>query len=220
MTRPRLVATDLDGTLLRTDGTISEHTADVLRGVLDLGVDVAFVTARPPPLDRPTSGPTSAHAAWRSCPTGRCSSTSPPGRRSRYGRRDRSRPRPHRAPPRGPAGGALRGGDDRRHRPRAGYLEPGHAPTGQPDGSDPRVWTAPALKLLARHEHLDPEVLREQVFATVGDSAVADLDGGRPGGDQRRRRHQGRRAGPVVTRLGIDPTESWSSATCRTTSRC
>ena len=47
MSLPRLVATDLDGTLLRSDGTVSPHTASVLREVLDRGVEVAFVTARP-----------------------------------------------------------------------------------------------------------------------------------------------------------------------------
>jgi HAD superfamily hydrolase (TIGR01484 family) len=45
---PRLVATDLDGTLLRPDGTISSRTARVLREVDAAGVTVVFVTARPP----------------------------------------------------------------------------------------------------------------------------------------------------------------------------
>ncbi len=43
----RLVATDLDGTLLRDDGTISPYTAEVLRQVDDRGVLVVFVTGRP-----------------------------------------------------------------------------------------------------------------------------------------------------------------------------
>ena len=46
--RPRLVATDLDGTLLRSDGSISKHTGEVLRAVEDVGIGVVFVTARPP----------------------------------------------------------------------------------------------------------------------------------------------------------------------------
>ncbi|MDO8147080.1 MULTISPECIES: HAD family hydrolase [unclassified Isoptericola] len=45
---PRLVATDLDGTLLRPDGTVSERTRAALRAVEDAGVEVLFVTARPP----------------------------------------------------------------------------------------------------------------------------------------------------------------------------
>ncbi|HET7397731.1 MAG TPA: HAD-IIB family hydrolase [Intrasporangium sp.] len=45
---PRLVATDLDGTLLRSDGTLSERTARALRAAADAGIEVVFVTARPP----------------------------------------------------------------------------------------------------------------------------------------------------------------------------
>ncbi len=42
-----LVATDLDGTLLRSDGTVSEHTREVLAALDEAGVPVVFVTARP-----------------------------------------------------------------------------------------------------------------------------------------------------------------------------
>lgn len=42
------MATDLDGTLLRSDGTISERTARLLVEVEEAGVHVVFVTARPP----------------------------------------------------------------------------------------------------------------------------------------------------------------------------
>lgn len=42
-----LVATDLDGTLLRTDGTVSGATRRVLAAVDDAGVPVVFVTGRP-----------------------------------------------------------------------------------------------------------------------------------------------------------------------------
>ncbi|AEG43401.1 HAD family hydrolase [Isoptericola variabilis] len=45
---PRLVATDLDGTLLRSDGTVSDRTRRVLAAVEEAGVEVVFVTARPP----------------------------------------------------------------------------------------------------------------------------------------------------------------------------
>lgn len=48
MTRPRLVATDLDGTLLRTDGTVSARTSRVLEALHRARVEVLFVTARPP----------------------------------------------------------------------------------------------------------------------------------------------------------------------------
>lgn len=44
---PGLVATDLDGTLVRSDGTVSAYTADVLAQLDDRGVHVVFVTGRP-----------------------------------------------------------------------------------------------------------------------------------------------------------------------------
>lgn len=44
----RLVATDLDGTLLREDGTLSVRTLNVLRATVAAGIDVVVVTARPP----------------------------------------------------------------------------------------------------------------------------------------------------------------------------
>lgn len=47
MTRPRLVATDLDGTLVRSDGSVSDYTRDVLLELDRRGVPVVFVTGRP-----------------------------------------------------------------------------------------------------------------------------------------------------------------------------
>lgn len=45
---PRLVATDLDGTLLRSDGTCSARTRAALAGIERAGTQVVLVTARPP----------------------------------------------------------------------------------------------------------------------------------------------------------------------------
>jgi Cof subfamily protein (haloacid dehalogenase superfamily) len=44
----RLAAIDLDGTLLRSDGTISQRTRDAIRAVRAAGVVVVIVTARGP----------------------------------------------------------------------------------------------------------------------------------------------------------------------------
>lgn len=44
----RLVATDLDGTLLRDDGSVSAYTVDVLARARAEGLPVVFVTGRPP----------------------------------------------------------------------------------------------------------------------------------------------------------------------------
>jgi hypothetical protein len=43
----RLVATDLDGTLLHTDGTVTQRTRAALTAVQERGVTVVFVTGRP-----------------------------------------------------------------------------------------------------------------------------------------------------------------------------
>ncbi|MGI5268282.1 HAD family hydrolase [Nonomuraea sp. CA-218870] len=45
---PRLVATDLDGTALRTDGTVSPRTAAAFARVEQAGAMLVFVTGRPP----------------------------------------------------------------------------------------------------------------------------------------------------------------------------
>jgi hydroxymethylpyrimidine pyrophosphatase-like HAD family hydrolase len=44
----RLVATDLDGTLLRPDGTLSERTISAVRSAQELGLCVIPITGRPP----------------------------------------------------------------------------------------------------------------------------------------------------------------------------
>lgn len=44
----RLIATDLDGTLLRDDGTVSARTRAALERVRAAGITVVLVTARPP----------------------------------------------------------------------------------------------------------------------------------------------------------------------------
>jgi Cof subfamily protein (haloacid dehalogenase superfamily) len=44
----RLIATDLDGTLVRSDGEISSRTRDALAAAEDAGLIVVFVTGRPP----------------------------------------------------------------------------------------------------------------------------------------------------------------------------
>lgn len=44
----RLVATDLDGTLLRTDGTVSDRSVAALQAAVTAGITVVFATGRPP----------------------------------------------------------------------------------------------------------------------------------------------------------------------------
>jgi len=46
-TRPRLIATDLDGTLLRDDKSVSDRTVAALAAAEEAGIEVFFVTGRP-----------------------------------------------------------------------------------------------------------------------------------------------------------------------------
>lgn len=48
MKPPRLIASDLDGTLLRPDATVSPRTATVWSRLPELGIESVVVTARPP----------------------------------------------------------------------------------------------------------------------------------------------------------------------------
>jgi HAD superfamily hydrolase (TIGR01484 family) len=48
LTPPALIATDLDGTLLHTDGTLSDRTRAAVQAVQAAGILVVIATARPP----------------------------------------------------------------------------------------------------------------------------------------------------------------------------
>ena len=43
-----MVATDLDGTLIRSDGTISSRSRAAIKAAAEAGLLVVFVTGRPP----------------------------------------------------------------------------------------------------------------------------------------------------------------------------
>jgi hydroxymethylpyrimidine pyrophosphatase-like HAD family hydrolase len=55
--RPRLVAIDLDGTFLRSDGTIAPRSAAALTRIERAGARYVFITGRPPRFTAPTLGP-------------------------------------------------------------------------------------------------------------------------------------------------------------------
>ena len=65
----RLVATDLDGTLLRTDDTISRRSCQALRAAEDAGIVVALVTGRPPRWMAPVADAT-GHTGVAVCANG------------------------------------------------------------------------------------------------------------------------------------------------------
>jgi Cof subfamily protein (haloacid dehalogenase superfamily) len=182
VTEPRLVATDLDGTLVRTDGSVSPATRDVLAELDRRGVPVVIVTARPirwmddlwPIVGRHGLVIVSNGAAVVEV-----------SRDSAHTVRD----------VRGievEAGLALVEAV-RAAAPEASfavecvfglvrdpsYVEAERFPAGSPVGDLADVWTEPALKLLVKHDAPDPADFRERVFAAVGERAIATwtLDG-------------------------------------------
>lgn len=58
---PRLIATDLDGTLLTTEGRVSRRTQEALAAVWERGITTVFVTARPPRWLHPLVEAVGAH---------------------------------------------------------------------------------------------------------------------------------------------------------------
>ncbi|MCB0908700.1 MAG: HAD family phosphatase [Nocardioidaceae bacterium] len=171
---PRLVATDLDGTLLASDGSVSERTRDVLSALAARSVRVVLVTARPlrwmtrlwPLVDHQGLAILSNGAVvWdvgRQAPV-RVDGIGPdPG----LGITDRVRTA---APGVSFALEFLTG-------PRAEASYEAHADDlGLVDyvrGDLADLWDGPALKILARLEDGDPAGFRRAVFDAVGTDAV------------------------------------------------
>ncbi len=68
-TPPRLVVSDLDGTLLRSDGTVSDRTRAALAAAEEAGATVVFATGRPPRWMRPVAEQT-GHRGVAVCSNG------------------------------------------------------------------------------------------------------------------------------------------------------
>jgi Cof subfamily protein (haloacid dehalogenase superfamily) len=65
----RLIATDLDGTIVRSDGEISDRTRAALAAAEEAGLLVVFVTGRPPRWMKPVSDAT-GHRGLAICANG------------------------------------------------------------------------------------------------------------------------------------------------------
>ena len=64
-----MIASDIDGTLLRTDGTMSERTVRALRDAEDTGLTVVLCTGRPPRWMKPIAEVT-GHTGLAVCANG------------------------------------------------------------------------------------------------------------------------------------------------------
>ena len=172
MTAPRLVATDLDGTLVRTDGTVSPYTHDVIATLDDIGVPVVFVTGRPLRWAEEVFEYVGGHGlavvsngalVWDVAGD----------------RVDLTRTIPvdlgvaacaaiREAVPGVAFAVETLEGIALEHE----FLERHPVPAGSRRGSIDRVFDAPALKLLARHEELTPREFWDRAEAAVGDDVV------------------------------------------------
>jgi HAD superfamily hydrolase (TIGR01484 family) len=180
MSLPRLVATDLDGTLLRSDGTVSRATAQVLAELDRRDVPVVMVTARPlrwmedfwPLVGSHGMAVVSNGAIWYDVAQRRVRQLT--GIEARAGLaicRAISQAIPEAAFAIECLSGIRR--DER-------FVEPVHVPGGSPVGRLADLWTEPAVKLMVRHEQMsDPESFRAAVVSAVGDAATPTWSGER-----------------------------------------
>ncbi len=168
MDRPRVVATDLDGTIVRSDGTISERTRNALALAEDAGAMVVFVTGRPPRWMAPVAEQT-GHRGLAVCANGAYV----------YDLHDE---RIVRERPLAPEAArqvvrhlrdaipdvvfAVERGDDfgREH----AYQTRWPAPEGTLAADIEALVSAPVAKLLARHEQLDADTLLARARQVVG----------------------------------------------------
>jgi Cof subfamily protein (haloacid dehalogenase superfamily) len=177
---PKLVATDLDGTLVRSDGTISGRTVAALRAVEAAGSTVVFVTGRPPRWLTDIAAAT-AHTGLAICANGaivydmhteRVIEVFPMAVAAAREVVERLRA----ALPE--IGFAVETVDSFSHEPEYRSRWPqGQARVGPVDelldGLLPGTPNDDLIKLLVRHEELDPDTLLAQARAVVGE--VAEL---------------------------------------------
>ena len=169
---PPVIATDLDGTLLRSDGTVSARTRAALAAVEDAGSLVVFVTGRPPRWMQPVVEQT-AHRGIAVCANGALV----------YDLHTEQVIEEHLLQPEIAAQvvTALRTAlPDLVFAAERGHRGFAHEPAYNPawPAEDPivdeieAIVREPMAKLLARHADLDPDTLLEQARAVVGELAT------------------------------------------------
>lgn len=166
---PRLVATDLDGTLLRSDGSISPRTRQVLLEVEAAGVEVVFVTGRPLRWAREVFGHVGGHGeaivsngalVWDVASDGPLLTRAVPRDVVlEVARRLRDTVPGTTFALESLAGIAL----------EHGFLERYPLPEGSARGDLPDITTHDTVKILARHEELQPQEFWDLAEECVGD---------------------------------------------------
>lgn len=168
----RLVATDLDGTLLRSDGTLSSRTVAALRAAEDAGLTVVMVTARPLRWMEDLWAHVAGHGL-AIVSNGAIVYDVAAGVREVTGI-DPADGLPLAERIRAEVPGVAFGLEDVGGlRLERAFAEPHHIPTDSPVGPLEEVWELPAVKLMVRHADLPDQEFRERVIAAVGSSANA-----------------------------------------------
>lgn len=175
--QPGLVATDLDGTLVRSDGTVSDRTREVLAALDERDVPVLFVTARPlrwmedlwPMVGGHGMAIVSNGAIWFDVDDRQV--------RHLWGM-DAEIGVPlaeaiARAVPE--ATFALETVAGIRYDPR--FVDDWEPSPDAPRGPLASIWTDPVVKLLVTAPGIDPDHLREATLSAVGDGAVVTWTG-------------------------------------------
>ncbi len=168
----RLVATDLDGTLLGSDGQLSPRSIAALQAADAAGLIVVFVTARPlrwmtslwPHVGSHGKAIVSNGAAVYDVGTGSVEEIDGIDPEAGIDLVDAIRA----AVP--GTSFALECVSGICLEPE--FNEPEHIPFGSPVGPLTHVWTEPALKLMARHRSMPSVEFREAVVAAVGRRAT------------------------------------------------
>ena len=174
---PRLVATDLDGTLVHSDGTITARTRSVL-AELDLrGVPVVFVTARPlrwmddlwQAVGRHGLAVVSNGAILYDVPAREVREVTGIDAEAGMVLCDAITA----AVPGASFALECLAGFNREPM----FPESHHVPEGSRIGPIAELWTEPAVKLLVRSEAMAPDEFRTAVIAAVGDAATPTWSG-------------------------------------------
>lgn len=169
----RLVATDLDGTLLRSDGTVSDRTREVLVELDGRGVPVVFVTGRPLRWMEQLWADVGAHGLAIVANGAIVYDVTAQRVREVVGLGRDDGLEVTRAIAAGVPGATfaietvdgIRLGD--------GFVGRSELPGTTPRGRIEDVWDQDATKVLVRHGSLSFEELREGVTSAVGDLATA-----------------------------------------------
>lgn len=176
MPRPAVVATDLDGTLVRTDGSVSARTRAALRRVERAGSTVVFVTGRPPRWMAPVIEDTGA-SGLAICANGALVFD--------LGRGEVVREHPIRPDTTARLVAAIREALPGVQFAVESGLTFGHEPAYVPGwpaadrvvAEVERLVADPVAKLLVRHPDRPPAEIHEQVVRIAGEEAVVTYSG-------------------------------------------